>query len=229
MGCSHALGAEMWLDPELSDIPEPQEDFGLINSYPMRIARALGFHPLNHAISGGSNDAMFRIWAEQCHGLGPNDMVIACWTGGNRSEVWHEKDQMWVEISPGTEVFFKRHKDQLFLQGRCVGDSIADQDFYKQYIKYWQSLACDPVSAGNNKIKNILALNIWATQLGIRVLNFYSFEEMDNTILDQFEWPADQSFMQHANINGFTPTAWGHYFIDAHRSYADLVLESLHG
>ena len=59
LGCSHAAGAEMHKEPGLT-VNNPQE-FGYLNSYPVLIAKQLGYIPLNYAISGGSNDAMFSL------------------------------------------------------------------------------------------------------------------------------------------------------------------------
>ena len=63
LGCSHAAGAEMYQDTSIT-IDNPRS-FGWLNSYPVSVARQLGYEPMNYAISGGSNDAMFRIFIEQ--------------------------------------------------------------------------------------------------------------------------------------------------------------------
>ena len=56
LGCSHASGAEMFdhIDQDYSK--------GFFNSYPAQIASGLGYEIENRSISGGSNDAMFRIF-----------------------------------------------------------------------------------------------------------------------------------------------------------------------
>ena len=79
LGCSHAAGTEMHNGTECS--------------YPVKIAKQLGYAPKNYAISGGSNDAMFRIYQEQCSGLDSSDIVIACWSGYNRTEIWNDKNK----------------------------------------------------------------------------------------------------------------------------------------
>lgn len=85
VGCSHAAGAQMHLGPEctLAD-PVAQTNWELQNSFPMQFARSKGYTPYNYSISGGSNDAMFRICAET---IPDTDVIIACWTGSDRYEV----------------------------------------------------------------------------------------------------------------------------------------------
>jgi hypothetical protein len=219
----------MWLGPFTQDIPHPQEDFGAKNSYPVQIARALGYEPCNHAIGGGSNDAIFRIWTEVCDHLNQSNIVIACWTGCHRSEFWHEKSALWLQISPGTQSYLKRVQDPLFLEGRTISEVVVEQDNIIEFGKLWHTFANDQISASNNKLKNILALNASAERLGIRVINFDSFDPVNNKSVKQFEWPVDIDFMKFVDSCGYDHTDWGHYFLDAHNAYAKKVLESLHG
>jgi len=82
LGCSHSVGAEMRDEPGLRfDNSIHALDYELAHCYPAQIAQALGYMPINRGISGGSNDAMFRLFLEET--LTPNDIVIACWTGVN--------------------------------------------------------------------------------------------------------------------------------------------------
>lgn len=219
----------MWLDGSTHLVPDPQENFGATNSYPVQIARAMAYIPHNHAIGGGSNDAMFRIWQAQCDQLCSADIVIACWTGRHRSEIWHEHDQLWIQISPGTESYLTRVPDTLFLEGRCVAKTVTDQSSFLDYTKSWQVFANDVISAENNKIKNIHALNALAERRGIRVLNFDSFDPIDHPDVGGYEWPSPTDFMAFAHCRGFRHTINGHYFLDAHTAYADLAMETLRG
>lgn len=219
----------MWLDDSLKPVADPQENFGALNSYPVQIARAMGFTPHNHAIGGGSNDAVFRIWQAQCDQLQQSDIVIVCWTGRHRSEVWHERNEIWIQISPGTESHLQRSRDWLFLEGRCISQTVTGLASYLDYTKSWQIFANDVISAKNNKIKNISALNALAAQRGIRVVNFDSFDPIDHPGVTGFEWPAAVNFIDFAKKHGFRHTHWGHYFLDAHTAYADLAMETLHG
>ncbi len=100
LGCSHSVGAEMRDEPGLRfDNSIHALDYYLAHCYPAQIAQALGYMPINRSISGGSNDAMFRLFLEET--LTPNDIVIACWTGVNRSEVY---DETWLQLCPGAAV-----------------------------------------------------------------------------------------------------------------------------
>ena len=89
------------------------------------------------------------------------------------------------------------------------------------------------ITARNNKIKNIVALNHWAMSLGIRVINLHSFDPFYDhdfdPMLAEFEWPVDDDFMDHCEKNRYDKTASGHYFFPAHRSYADMVLRHIDG
>jgi hypothetical protein len=77
LGCSHAAGSEMIDDA-----------YGRANSYPVLLAERMGYTVTNLSIPGGSNDAVFRIFQEQCNAY---HVVIACWTGIDRVELWDAK------------------------------------------------------------------------------------------------------------------------------------------
>ena len=97
LGCSHAAGAQMHTGPECATKhPVEQVVWEANNSYPVLLAKMLGYTPLNHAISGGSNDAMFRICTQQIHKA---DIIIACWTGWDRTELWHPEHDSWFNLN----------------------------------------------------------------------------------------------------------------------------------
>ena len=133
LGCSHAAGNE---------ISKPGED-DRKNSYPMHLARLLGYKPTNMAITGGSNDAIFRL-AEEHHNS--YDIIIACWTGCNRTEVWD--GHSWQAIAPG-------------------GQPITAESYRQQWLIH----GTDDTTGRLNKLKNILALNA----LCPNVINIDSF------------------------------------------------------
>ena len=142
LGCSHAIGAEMWMSP-LSGLTqessaEEKDGYGMTMCYPAIIARALGYQTNFRAISGGSNDAMFRI-LEQSR-IKPPDIVIACWTGGNRTEIFNDQDHTWVPLSVG-------HKTE---------------GIYMEYMKQWIFWVNTGEQSRLNKLKNIYALNMLA-------------------------------------------------------------------
>lgn len=228
LGCSHACGAEMWHGVGTDLIPDPQEDYGLEHNFAAQISRALGYTPCNHALGGGSNDLIFRVWTDLCGDLTEHDLVIACWTGPNRTEVWHEDDGLWLQISPGTENFLQRTKDTLHLQGRTIPAMVSNHDLVVDYSKKWTLFTCDQ-SAINNKIKNILALNHWAQKLRIPVMNIDSFGPVDHQLVDEFDWPSRQSFLDYCLSKQFLSTPNGHYGLDAHTAFAQSLLADING
>jgi len=204
LGCSHSVGAEMFKEPGLVFSSFDQaERYGRTHCYPVQIAQALGYDSINLGISGGSNDAMFRLFLEET--LTPDDIVIACWTGINRSEIY---DGQWIAMAPG-----------------AVPDKV-NADYFKHWLLY---SANDEVSM-LNKTKNILALNAMAHAQGIRVLNIDSFWPVPNiTWPKSISWPAGADFMSWCQKHNFPHTDWGHFFKPAHDSFAEHVLQNIAG
>jgi len=227
LGCSHAAGSEMEQDPGLA--PEQQQfGFGLLNSYPVHIAQDLGYSAENRAISGGSNDAMFRIFTEQLDSLTAADLVIACWTGHNRTEIWHEGHQLWLALNPGRTGFNTVRYDDQVLTGIDTGIPVSHHAEYVNYQRQWLRVGTGIAAGRLNKIKNILALNASAADRGIRVVNIDSF-----AAVERFAWPAtvnwavDTTFLSWADQHNYSKTSGQHYFFAAHRAYADLILDSI--
>lgn len=229
LGCSHAQGAEMWLDAAYVSNGYPDEDFGLKNSYPALIGQELGYEIYNYSMGGGCNDAIFRIARELLPTLTNDDLVIACWTGGDRSEIWHGKHNIWLQISPGTTTYLRREIDDVHLSGRTIDIVVDDCDQYVEFTKKWTIFAINDQSSRNNKIKNIIALNDMLTSAGIPAINLDSFDPVDDPALENFFWPEKTNFMEFCNANKFPRTHYGHYFFEAHRAYAHKVLENIHG
>ena len=179
------------------------ENYNLTHCYPVQIAQALGYMPINLGISGGSNDAIFRLFTEQT--LTPDGIVIACWTGVNRSEIY---DSQWIAMSPG-----------------AVPDRVnAD------YFKHWLLYSANTEIGMLNKTKNILALNALAHAQGIRVLNINSFWPVPNVAWPHtVSWPVDIDFMSWCQQHNFPHTDWGHFFKPAHDSFAQHVLQNIAG
>ena len=204
LGCSHSVGAEMFKEPGLIfDDFAQADDYGRIHCYPAQIAQALGYNPINRGISGGSNDAMFRLFSEET--LTPNDIVIACWTGVNRSEIY---DGRWIALAPGV-----------------VPDQV-NADYFKHWLLY---------SANNevgmlNKTKNILALNATAQSQGIPVINIDSFWPVPRFVWPiSVNWPVATDFMSWCQQQDFPHTNWGHFFKPAHDLFAQHVLQNIAG
>jgi len=218
LGCSHAAGAEMYKDPRI--IIEHPQSFGYLNSYPVLIAKQLGYIPLNYAIGGGSNDAMFRIFCEQLEYLTSDDIVIACWTGIDRTEIWHELDQCWLPLSVGQHNFNPIKSSTYALSGENYGGEISCLDEYKQYCQQWGKYHINSKSSKLNKLKNITALNDLARTRSIIVINVDSFYPIDNNS----KWAFDETFCGWADRNNCHRTDWGHYFLDTHQRFANLVV-----
>lgn len=204
LGCSHAVGAEMFKESGLVfDSFDQADDYGRLHCYPVQIAQELGYDLINLSISGGSNDAMFRLFTEQT--LTPNDIVIACWTGVNRSEIY---DKQWITIAPG-----------------AVPDQV-NADYFKHWLLYSGNTQVGML----NKTKNILALNALAHAQGIQVINIDSFWPVtDVTWPNSVRWAVDTDFMSWCQQYNFPHTAWGHFFKPAHDSFAEHVLQNIAG
>ena len=186
LGCSHAVGAEM------TD--------GQNNSYPCLIAKLLGYSHINLAVTGGSNDAMFRILVDNISKIRADDIVIACWTGLNRTEVHDKKTKTWqiINLVTSTNVY---HKHWLVNHGE---------------EKFGQL----------NKIKNILALNTLCQRKKIKVINVDSFWPVwDIEIQDLFA--VKDNFWDWSLANNFPKTTNGHFDLDAHRAFANHILRNI--
>jgi|688.fasta_scaffold00510_19 hypothetical protein len=220
LGCSHAAGAEMYQDTSIT-IDNPGS-FGWLNSYPVSVARRLGYEPMNYAISGGSNDAMFRIFIEQLKNLTTNDVVIACWTGCSRTELWHDIDKCWLPMSMGRQHWTRYKSSTYALSGDNDGGKISFEEEYLAYADEWNKFHLNQQASNQNKLKNILALNALATQHGIRVININSFHPVEYT--DRVNWAIDTDFCAWCETNKYPHTDWGHYFLAAHQAFADQVV-----
>lgn len=231
LGCSHAAGAEMEQDPTLGQQADGTRigyNFGHQHSYPVLLAEGLGYSAENRSISGGSNDAMFRIFSEQINSLTSTDIVIACWTGVDRTEIWHETEQLWLALNPGRTGFNTVRTDKNFVHGIDSGEPVQDHDLYVDYQRQWTVFNTGKDLGRLNKIKNILAVNTLSQAHGIRVINLDSFAPVTD-----FAWPAvvtwayDQPFMDWAKNLQYPCAKHGHYFFAAHRAYAELILAEL--
>jgi hypothetical protein len=202
LGCSHAVGAEMFKEPGLVfDDFAAENNYELAHCYPAQIAQALGYHAINRGISGGSNDAVFRLFLEET--LTPKDIVIACWTGVNRSEI---HDNQWIPLAPGA----------------------VPADVDSDYFKHWLLYSANTDVGLLNKTKNILALNALAHAQGIQVINIDSFWPVPDIVWpESIHWPVAVDFMTWCQQHNFPHTDWGHFYKSAHDSFAEHVLQNL--
>ena len=193
LGCSHAAGTEMYN--------------GIACSYPVKIAEQLGYVPENYAIAGGSNDAMFRIYEEHRTRLDSSDIVIACQTGENRTEVWNNTTKDWEPLCPGIQIIYPNE--------------------YLDYQKQWLTYHTNTRISRLNKIKNIIALNSLAMQQNIQVININSFWTVTNMVWpSNMHWPLNDNFWDWCNFNNYPCTERGHFFEPAHQAFAEVITEN---
>lgn len=186
LGCSHAAGSEM------AD--------GQNNSYPCLIAKQLGYSHINLAVPGGSNDAMFRILVDNISKIKTDDIVIACWSGLNRTEVYDKETNVWQIINLVTS--------------------------NNLYHKHWLVNHGEEKFGQLNKIKNILALNALCQRQKIKVINVDSFWPIwDIAIQDLFA--VEDNFWDWSLANNFPKTHDGHFNFDAHRAFANHILRNI--
>jgi hypothetical protein len=198
LGCSHAFGSEIFTRSAETRY----------HSYPSILAQKLGYTVNNLSISGGSNDAMFRIYEEQQSTLDSSDIVIACWSGYNRTEIWNNAKKDWQAIAPGkTDISSKE---------------------YLNYQQQWIIYHTDDRIGRLNKIKNIIALNSLAMQQNIQVINIDSFWPVTDIVWpSSMHWPLDNNFWDWCNTNNYPRTKWGHFFEPAHQAFAEVIVESI--
>ena len=229
VGCSHAAGAQMHTGPECTTKhPVEQVAWEADNSYPVLLAKMLGYTAHNHAVSGGSNDAMFRICTEQ---IQHSDIVIACWTGWDRTELWHPEHDAWFNLNYSDDAIYMRKPYGGLLEGQTVPTVVDRNKEYYSYGKQWLIYEGGNEKSRLNKIKNVLALNTLAKQHGVEVLNFDSFQGIYD-----FDWPStvnrpiptqEQEFCTWSFAQGFTTEPTGHFFLPAHQAYAEYIKSRL--
>tara|TARA_R110000803_G_scaffold374_1_gene1333 strand:+ start:681 stop:1409 length:729 start_codon:yes stop_codon:yes gene_type:complete len=233
LGCSHAAGAQMHLEPgfDTTDYTPVQiAEYGAQHSYPVLLAKMLGYTAHNHAISGGSNDAMYRIYAEQEQ---HHDLIIACWTGSDRGEVYHSEHEYWVPINVGHGDSFTKTPNDILKQGRNVLTKLKNFEQYEDYGKQWLTFEGNEQRGFNNKVKNILALNSLAKSKDTRVINLESF---GGFYPPRFSYPTEivwatnkmeDEFINFCTINCFPKESSGHYFKPAHQAYAEYTKQKV--
>jgi hypothetical protein len=89
--------------------------------------------------------------------LTPTDLVIACWTGPDRTEIWHESEHLWLALTPGRTGFNTVRPHAEILSGIDSKQPIQDHDHYMEYLRQWCLFNTGAPGGRWNKIKNILA------------------------------------------------------------------------
>ena len=223
-GCSHAAGSEMF-DNDI--------DQEYTHSYPALIARDLGYEIHNHAIPGGSNDAIFRILSSMSQDITRDDAVIFCWTGPDRCEFFSEEANQWLQFAVGRSKFHKTIAHPIALQGQFVGSIIPEESTWQQFFQLWQKICLGQRSANSyaNRTRNVIAANSLATSLSNTVINLTSFAtycEEDWPLVRSWHWPMQrQDFCSWAMALHSPRTENGHFDHATHRAYADIVLVAL--
>lgn len=252
LGCSHAAGTDLRKNIFLG---------GYQSSYPALIAKKLGYKPNNRAIPGGSNDAMFRIaneliptMSKSTTSLSRADIIIACWTGCMRTEIYSDIDQCHVTLCAGIERFSRPDTGPESLYDKDIVDGpesssnqslyyqrlksveshrnayLDNQKYYKEYLKSWAEYDTNQQKWQVNKIKNIIALNALASSYGIRVLNFNSFDPLNKELpmYQTYEWVCpDIDFFTWCEKHNFEQTATRHFLEPAHEAFAEYAIQNL--
>ena len=231
LGFSHAAGSDMTQEPNLDLQGYEEKYYGYHMSYPAQLARLLGYDTvLNHAIPGGSNDAMFRIFETYINPykyLPRPDVVIACWTGPERTEICDSGE--WVGLAGGKTLFSKTIRDDIVREGMPIGESLVNCDDLFEYQRQWITYQADSWWGRLNKLKNMLALNATAAQHNIPVINIDSFGTVqEHQFPDTVYRPLEKiEFCNWAVEHGFDKTESGHYFTQAHKTFADFIYKKL--
>jgi hypothetical protein len=208
-------------------------EYGASNSYPVLLADMLGYTPHNHAISGGSNDAMFRVYTEQEQHY---ELIIACWTGMDRGEYFHPTHQQWITINYGQGDSLLREPNSVLKQGTEVPRVIDDKQMYEDYGKQWLAIEGNEQRGFNNRLKNILALNLLALSQGSKVINLDSFQGQHERRDNSFRWPKEvfrpvngptNEFINFCIKRNYPSEPRGHYFREAHLDYAKYIKHKL--
>jgi hypothetical protein len=233
LGCSHAAGSEMTQEADLDLQGYEEKYYGYYMSYPAQLARLMGYETtLNHAIPGGSNDAMFRIFETYTNPykhLPKPDIVIACWTGPERTEIWNFDEGSWVGLAGGKTLFSKTVHDDIAREGMLTGEPLDNRDSLLGYQKQWVTHHADRWWGRLNKLKNMLALNTMAEQHNIPVINIDSFGGVtEYNFPDTVYRPIENiEFCNWAADYGFNNTKFGHYFTQTHKTFANFIFKKL--
>lgn len=236
LGCSQAAGWNMV--NHVTDFEKTRKRFydrktyGYHHSYPVKIGHGWGYHePHNHAVVSGSTDAMLRIFKEIASSISDQDIVMACWTNGSRSEYYDTDRQSWIPLMVRQQVNFPVfEKSTIALQG--VPDDLLTSPKYEAIYRDWV-LSFDHDSSRKRLITNINLLNQLASERGITVCNIFSFchdrlQDHDHEEIARWWWPigTTESLETFADTRGYVSIdGHGHYDESVHTAFAGWVLE----
>lgn len=228
VGCSHAAGAELDREPGLEPMSFNQvTEFCWQNNFANKLAVKLGYDPINRAYGGGSNDRMFRTYWEYRQNLSSNDIIIAVWTGNDRSEFYSNTHQRWLAINLDGVTRYQVGSCEYYGERHLGGAKIPHEpefDLINQTRVYMQTDQLGYM----NKLRNVLSLNADARHRGIRVLNIEAFMSLGErmSVPDWIYYPiGTESFCNWARANQRPHTDWGHFFRDTHEDFAELIFQ----
>lgn len=220
-GCSHAAGSELF-DHDI--------DREYLASYPALLAKDLGHDIENHAIPGGSNDAIFRALFEVSPHIRSDDMIVFCWTVASRAEIWSADDQQYLAFAPGCMKFHRLEPHAVARQGRFYGELIKDHTGWMDFQRRWQMRFLDSQLRNEQlqDIRNIIAANELARPLCSTVLNIRSAGNLHDAyaaVIEKYRWPVGvhNDFWRFCREQDLPPTAQGHFGHRAHRLFADHI------
>ena len=121
-------------------------------------------------------------------------------------------------------------------QGKEVPRVIEDKEMYEDYGKRWLAIEGNEQRGSNNRMKNILALNLLARSRGTKVINLDSFQGQHERRDHSFRWPEEvyrplngpaNEFISFCVKGNYPSEPRGHYFRPAHLAYAQYVKHKL--
>lgn len=238
LGCSQAAGLNMVGDQDLSCSDRRfynAQTYGYHHSYPALLAKKMGYTDIrNYAIVSGSTDAMARIFHEIIDEIDPvNDIVMACWTGGDRSEYWDDESKTWIPLMILPEICYPVFQPSaIALAGlpEKLENSPRHEEIYQQWV-----LSSSIKQAHDRLVKNITGLNNLAQENKIKVCNIFSFVSpvlAANDQLTRWWWPigTQESFETFAESRDYKSIdGCGHYAKHVHEAFANLILTAIHG
>lgn len=194
-GCSHSLGTQL-------SLPDSQD------RYSVKLADSLGAEVNNIALSGGSNDRIYRETINEICRV-KYDLVILQWTDISRFETptriindeyhnVHSTDK-WLQHRPRTALWPTRDID-----------NIKWRDFYKDN---WDIETKDKQKYSDLNIKlhkklysQIIGLNAYINSLGIRTINLswdpLTIDDSMYKEVQKLEWPIACNYGIHHSLSG---------------------------
>ena len=215
IACSHGMGCEI----EGEGIGHFSE-YNLNNCYGKLVADHFGYEAVNLSWPGGSNDRIHRV----IHSLINNkfeffgntycaeleDKFLIQWTGPDRIEL--KTQDGWQDFSVGMGYKGINPDGTKFMVTN------KNKKFYDYYIDY----IADPEYTNLLKLKNILS----AKHLLNHSKHDYWMTESDRSIYND-GFIIKIPYWEYLSNKGFTRTPAEHFGADAHREWANLIIQNI--